>query len=95
MVANSTNWLELKGGPLSVSSWSLGVPCVANMVLSFSIVGCVAVKCVFATSGYLVRLSTATNNYCCSVYSFDVPWFLMSVTLTGSCRCCLVVDWYS
>lgn len=65
VMANSANSLELKGGALSLSSWSLGVPCVANMVLSFSIVGC-AVECVFATSGYLVLLSTATMLYCTS-----------------------------
>ena len=40
---------------------SLGVPCVANMVLSFSIVGCASVDCDFVTPGYLVCLSTATR----------------------------------
>lgn len=61
MMAISANLFESKGGPLSFSSWSLSVPCVANMVLSFSIVGCAAVECVFATSGYLACLSTATR----------------------------------
>ena len=65
MMANSANSLELKGGALSFSSCSLGVPCVANMVLSLSIEGC-AVECVFATSGYLVLLSTAIVLYCTS-----------------------------
>ena len=65
MMANSANSLELKGGALSLSSLSLGVPCVVNMVLSFSIVG-FAVECVFATFGYLVLLSTATMLYCTS-----------------------------
>lgn len=65
VMANSANSLELKGGALSLSSLSLGVPCVVNMVLSFSIVG-FAVECVFATFGYLVLLSTATMLYCTS-----------------------------
>ena len=66
VMAISANLFELKGGPLSLSSWILGVPCVANMVLSLSIVGCAAVECDFATSGYLVRLSTATRLSCSS-----------------------------
>lgn len=74
MMANSANSLELEGGALSLSSWSLGVPCVANMVLSFSIVGC-AVGCVFATS-ILGILSFCLQLPCCTVYQGKAPKLL-------------------
>ena len=60
VLANSANSLELNGGPLSDSS-CLGVPWVANMVFSLSLVGRKAVECVLETSGYLVLLSVASR----------------------------------
>ena len=59
-LANSANSTDWKGGPLSHSSRS-GVPCVANIFLSLSLVTLLEVDVVCSTTGNLVLLSITTR----------------------------------